>query len=274
MSSSSFLQIPVRLRESAPEFFERLAAAGPLCIRAKNLTAEMVALADGGDTVIRTEDEAFFPSLGLRLFLPKIAGVHALKVAQLPDHSGVIEMDFEKGFHPLSVALPGDSFGAGHLRELVAAYCLEETELEDLQQWRGTLAEPFQACPCCQAAADRRRAHPEAHPLAPILQDVIDSGLPLHCQIYDRGFQFDRFLEARKLVFRDAITVRDTHGECLLQIDPAYAHALWVLPVAVDGEIRSTVRVYDTLGGMNLVLSVACDLFVERWQHYCAAACR
>ncbi len=242
MPSSPFLQVPVRLRESAPELFRQLAAAGPLCIRAKNLTAELAAIADGGDIVIRGHDEVFLPALGLCLSLPEIAGIHALKVAQLPGHAGVIEVDFENSRHPLSVAFPGDPFGSKRLRELVAACCLEETEPEDLLRWRETLAEPFQPCPCCQAAADHRRAHPEAHPLVPIL--------------------------------RDAITARDARGECLLQIDPAYAHALWVLPVAVDGETRSTVRIYDTLGGMNLALSLPGACFVERWQHYCAAACR
>ncbi len=274
MPSSPFLQVPIRLRKSAPEFFERLAAAGPLCIRAKNLTAELVAIADGGDIVIRRNNEIFLPALGLCLSLPEIAGAHALKVAQLPGHAGVIEIDFENGRHPLSIALPGDPFGSKRLRELVAACCLEETEPEDLLRWRATLAEPFHACPCCQATADHRRAHPEAHPLVPILHDAIDSGLPLHCRILGAGFQFDRFLEIHNLVLHHAITARDARGECLLQIDPAYAHALWVLPVAVDGETRSAVRVYDTLGGMNLVLSLPGACFVERWQRYCAAACR
>ena len=273
MNAPSFLQVPIRLRHQAPDFLERLTRLGMLCVRAKNLTAELVAIADPGETVFVEESQALFPALGLSLATSRIAGVHAIRVAQLPDHSGMLEMDFEGGHFPLGFALPDELHGTARLRELVASFCAEEIGVEGLLQWRASLAEPFQACPCCQAAAEQRREHPEFHPLSAILADVVDFSLPLHCRLTGGSFEFSRFLDARRLSCQGALTVCDESGDCVLRIDPAYAHALWVLPVLVDGESRTTVRVYDTLGSMNLELSVVGDAFVGPWQRYCAAAC-
>lgn len=273
MNAPSFLQVPIRLLHDAPDFHERLASLGMLCLRAKNLTAELVAIADPGETVLEGTDQLLFPSLGLSLSPSRIAGVHAMRIAQLPRHSGVLEFDFEHARFPLGIAIPGDLNGSKHLQEFVASFCQEEVEIPELLEWRAKLAEPFQACPCCQAAAEQRRANPEAHPLAPILSDAIDFGLELHCRITGEGFDFSRFIDPRRMSFQEAITLHDDHGDGILRIDPAHAHAIWVLPIHVDGETRTAVRIYDTLGSMNLEFSVPGDAFVAPWQRYCAAAC-
>ncbi len=271
MNAPSFLQVPIRLRHDAPEFFERLAALGMLYVRAKNPTAELVATADPGGAVLAAPDHLFFPSLGLSLAPSRLAGVHALRIARLPRNPGVLELDFGHARFPLGLAIPGEAGGSARLREFVASFCLEEVEVPELLEWRAALSEPFQACPCCQAAAAERRAHPEAHPLAPIFSDAVDFGLDLHCRVTGEGFDFCRFIEARGVSLRGAISLHDDSGEGILRIDPAHAHALWVLPVRVDGETRTAVRIYDTLGSMNLEFSVAGDAFVAPWQRYCAA---
>lgn len=61
MNPFSFLQVPIRLQHEAAELFERLAGLGMLCIRAKNLTAELIAIADPGDTVLKGGDQILFP---------------------------------------------------------------------------------------------------------------------------------------------------------------------------------------------------------------------
>lgn len=273
MSAPSFLEVPIRLRHQAADFHECLASLGMLCLRAKNLTAELVAIADPGEIVLEGDDQLLFPSLGLSVSPSRIAGVHAMRIVQLPRHSGVLEFDFEHARFPLGIAIPGDLNGSKRLQEFVATFCEEEVEIPDLLQWRAALSEPFQACPCCQAAAEQRRANPEAHPLAPILSDAIDFGLELHCRITGEGFDFSRFIDPRRMSFQQSITLHDDHGDGILRIDPAHAHAIWVLPVRVDGETRTAVRIYDTLGSMNLEFSVPGDSFVAPWQRYCAAAC-
>ncbi|WP_367870495.1 hypothetical protein [Luteolibacter sp. Populi] len=122
--------------------------------------------------------------------------------------------------------------------------------------------------------ADHRRSFPDRHPLAPILGDLTELRLSAHCRVIGSGFDFSRFITARRLFFGEGtITLNDDSGDCVLRIDPAHAHALWVLPVQVDGECRTTVRVYDTLGSLNLEFSVPGGQFVAPWQRYCAEAC-
>lgn len=273
MSLSPFLQVPVRLQHGAPDIFQRLAGIGILCVRAKNLTAELVAIADPCDAVIETIRALNFPGLGLSLIRERVAGLHALRMASLPQNPGILEFDFEKGRFPLAFAVPHEGADGARFREFVAAFCMEEVEILELLRWRDSLAPSFEACPCCQAAAAARRAHPEHHPLAPILHDMVDLKLALHCRISGDGYEFSRFLDPHQLSLQGgSITLNDDQGESVLMVDPAHAHALWVLPVAIDGELRTSVRIYDTLGNLNLELSVAGESLVKPWQDYCRAA--
>ena len=271
MNAPSFLQLPIRLRHDAPGFFEGLASLGLLYLRAKNPTAELVVMGDSGEAALTSAERVLFPSLGLALAPSRLAGVHASRTAWLPQNPGLLEFDFEQARFPLGIAIADEPEGIARLQNLVATFCREEVELPQLLEWRAALAEPFKSCPCCQAAAIERRAHPEAHPLSPILSDVIDSGADLHCRVRGEGFNLSRFIDARWISFEGGITVHGGPGESILRIDPAHAHAVWVLPVRVDGETRTTVRIYDTLGSMNLELSVPGGSFVAPWQRYCAA---
>ncbi|WP_265594574.1 hypothetical protein [Haloferula sp. BvORR071] len=266
--------MPIRLLHHAPALFEELTRLGMLCVRGKNLTAELVAIADPGEAVLKGSDRLLFPGLGLSLLPSRLAGLHALRLARLPQHVGMLEFDFEKGSFPLSIAVP-DEFSAGsRLKSFVAAFCAEEVTVEELFAWRAEFTPAFEACPCCQSIADQRRACPERHPLAPILADLAELRLSAHCRLIGSGFDFSRFITTRALSFDEGtITANDDGGDCVLRIDPAFAHAIWVLPVQVDGECRTTVRVYDTLGSLNLELSVPGDQFVAPWQSYCAQAC-
>lgn len=274
MSASPFLQVPIRLQHEAPEIFERLAEIGMLCVRAKNLTGELVAIADPAGLAMESGDSLLFPGLGLSMMRERVAGLHALRMASLPQNPGILELDFTQGRFPLAFALPDELADGARLREFVADFCVEEVEIMELLRWRDALTAPVEACPCCKAAAAERRARPDLHPLAPILADLVELQLPMHCRIRGDGFDFSRFIEPRRLSFDGgAITLNDDSGECVLRVDPAQAHALWVLPLCSDGETRSSVRIYDTFGSMNLEFSVPDDRFVRPWQGYCRTAC-
>ena len=101
-----------------------------------------------------------FPGLGLCLKPEHLAGLHAMRMASLPQGIGVLDFDFPDTPYPLSIALTEELLPGSSFPSFVADHCLVELELEELFRWRAGLGEPFQPCSCCQALAEQRRARP------------------------------------------------------------------------------------------------------------------
>ncbi|MCW1884403.1 hypothetical protein OKA04_06645 [Luteolibacter flavescens] len=270
MDPRHFLPVPVRLKHLHPDFLDRLASLGGLCLRAKNLAVELASMTDPGGAILEDDDLSWLPSSGLSFNRSRLAGVHALRAAQLTRYPGVLELDFVGDRHPIGFAIPPD--GADALAKLVADFCEEECDHEQLIQWRNALVPPFEPCNCCKSSIEMRRAHADAHPLAPILGDAVESGIELHCRVADKSYSFERFIQPAKIDLKGAITVNDMTSLVILRIDPALIHSVHVGTTVTDREVRTVVKAHDLLGNEALVLSMPGDSHVQAWRHYCAVA--
>ncbi|RYD63904.1 MAG: hypothetical protein EOP83_11025 [Verrucomicrobiaceae bacterium] len=270
MDPRHFLPVPIRLRHSRADFLERLSSVGPLCLRAKNLAVELAAMTDPGGAMLSSEDACWFPSSGLSFDHARLAGVHALRAAQLTRYPGVVELDFVGERHPVGFAIPPD--GASALVKLVADFCEGECEHERLLEWRSAIVQQFEPCGCCKASIDLKRAHADAHPLAPILADAVQGGLEFHCRVTGKSFCYERFIQPAKIDLNGAITVNDMASLVILRIDPALLHSVQVGTAVIDRETRTVVRAHDLLGNEALVLSLPGDEHAQAWRRYCAVA--
>jgi hypothetical protein len=270
MDPRHFLPVPIRLRHGEAEFLDRLAALGPLCLRAKNLALELAAMTDPGGAVLPTGNHCWLPACGLSFDRSRLAGVHALRAARLSRYPGVLELDFAGDRFPIGFAVPPE--GADALVKLVADFCGEERDVPELMEWRSALAPPFEPCACCKSSIELRRAHANAHPLARILADATDAGLEFHVRVTGKNFSFERFLRPAKIDLNGAITVNDLASLTILRIDPAMTHSAQVGTAVTDHETRTVVRARDLLGDECLALSLPGDRHVQAWRHYCTVA--
>lgn len=270
MFPRNFLPVPVQLRHQKADFLERLAGLGSVCVRAKNLAAEVASIIDPDETLMQSNRQAWFPTLGLSLSTDQIAGAHAMRMDALTGHPGTLEIDLFGARSPLIFAVPSE--GEPAFRALVADYCMREREYDDIHEWRSAFAPPFEPCDCCKSAIESRRARAHTHPLAPILADAIHSSLDLHCRLLDKSFTLERFIRPVKIELQGAITVTDTETMTILRIDPALTHSVHVGTTVSEGETRTVLRAFDLLGTEMLTLSTDGDHRLTPWRNHCTAA--
>ncbi|MGE9270265.1 MAG: hypothetical protein ACQKBU_05625, partial [Verrucomicrobiales bacterium] len=191
---SSSLEKPLRLAHHTPAFAEALASLGALCRQATTHGLELRANQDTSNTLITTDEALWFPSLGLSLRPDEIEAVHASPAASPLDHAGVLEIDFRKSHDRLGFAVASDSQSRTRFHHLLGRFGLEEVESPQLEEWRQRKAPLRQMCPCCEAASDQRRAHPEGHPIAQILHHLTKLELELELTVNVPGFSLQQLI--------------------------------------------------------------------------------
>lgn len=265
------LERPIRLDTKASDLLPALASFGPFCLQARTRHLQLSVLGDPAETLMTTGPRAWFPALGLEINRDFIAAVHASPLPTLPDHAGIVELDSGDGRGRVGFAVGTESTSRDRFHRLIGDFGLEEIESRHLIEWRRGLDAGFQMCPCCQQAALERRERPDLHPLTDILTHCAQLDLELLVEFGDEMFSLSTFFVPGDLDTRGAITVTSADEKGILRIDPLLLHALWILPKAIDGELRTVLQAFDPLGRRIFSLSCPDADQILPWQDYARA---
>ncbi|MFD0894146.1 hypothetical protein KBB96_02600 [Luteolibacter ambystomatis] len=261
----------LRLRPAPEAIFQAIAPIHRLYMHARNIGAELAAIQPLGMPLLDEDSgSVFFPEGGLNLDLTHLKGVHAVRIDKLLHPAPAVEFDFEERSCALSLVALDESADYGPFVEDLRALGESAIPHAELNRWRSELDPPPCLCPHCSQAADRRVLHATRHPLTLILEEASVLHLPLMCRIQSPHLgMVTRLIPGRAKLRNGCIEVIDASGHGLLHIKLEYAHSLWVLPIRIDGEPWSAIRVYDMLGQLNLEIATPDPAIERNWRSIC-----
>ncbi|MGC4013839.1 MAG: hypothetical protein QM755_04880 [Luteolibacter sp.] len=261
----------LRLRPAPEAIFRAITPVKRLYVHARNNGAELAAIQPLGEPLLDEENHvAIFPEGGLNLDLTHLRGVHAVRIDKLLHPATAVEFDFEERSCALSLVALDESADHGPFVEDIRILSESTIPLTELDRWRAELDPPPCVCPHCSQAADRRILHAARHPLTLILEEATVLHLPLLCRIQSPHLGMVTSLIPGRVKLRSGcIEVIDASGHGLLHIKLEYAHSLWVLPVRIDDETWSAIRVYDMLGQLNLEIATPDPAMERNWRSLC-----
>jgi len=261
----------LRLRPTSEAIFQAVCPIQRLYVHARNTGAELATIQPLGFPLHDEERHTvFFPDGGLNLDLTHLKGVHAVRIDKLLHPAPAVEFDFEERSCALSLVALDESADQGAFVEDLRALAESAITQPELNHWRAELDPPPCLCPHCHQAAERRILHAARHPLTLILEDATVLHLPLLCRIQSPHLSMvTRLIPGRVKLRNGCIEVIDASGHGLLHIKLEYAHSLWVLPIHLDGERWSAIRVYDMLGQLNLEIATPDPAIERNWRSIC-----
>ncbi|BCU78166.1 hypothetical protein [Luteolibacter sp. LG18] len=261
----------LRLRPVPSAVFDLLSPIQRLYLHARNTGAELAAIQSLGIAAMDEDGKtALFPEGGLNLSFERLAAIHAVRIDKLVRPALAVEFDFQDRANGLSVVALDESPDGGGFVESLHALTEARITAADLTQWRSDLDPPPCLCPHCSQAAERRLAHAASHPLTAILEEAVVLHLPLLCRLQSQHLGMVTNLIPGRVKIRDGcIETIDASRHGLLQIKLEYAHSLWVLPIRIDGETWSAIRVYDMMGQLNLEIASPDPALEARWRLIC-----
>ena len=256
-----------RLAQAPREILNALSFAPLLAIALRRQGVSISYTGSPAAALLAGPSDLWLPSLGLRLDPRRIHSIHVPQEKMAPR----VEIDFQLGTHRLDITIPAGRGGPDLLAPVIARYATGETDARQLAIARGELRPPFEMCPCCREHAERRRAHPEKHPLLHIFSAAAEAGIRFHLDF--RGVCWSLagfFLPAAVIHEEGCLIIRDANL-ATLRIDLAYAHCLMITPMRIDGELRAALQVSDMLGEPLFTLTSAHTEQLHAWRKLCQA---
>lgn len=261
----------LRLLPLPQEVFRAVAPIQRLYVHTRNVGAELAAIQPLGSAIFDDDEPlAFFPESGLNVDLSELVAIYASRIDKLVKPALGLEFDFQNSANALSLVALDESPEEGQLAHKI--HTMGDTTLSatDLTDLRRELDPPRCLCPHCREAADRRVEFAASHPLTALLQDAMECRMPLLCRLQSPHLGMVSWMVPGRVSVRDGrIEMIDSGGHGLLQVKLEFAHSLWVLPVRMDGEAFSVIRVFDMLGNLNLEIATPDPKIEMRWREFC-----
>lgn len=264
--SSSTRRRNLRFNGPMPSLLQSLTGGGPLYIHARNWMAELATIKPL--TALWIDEEtgaAHFPEQALSLDLGEVAEIHGVPLDYRANQA--LALEFATRGEPRSVsivAIPNIS-DMDHFTRCLHHHPAEVIDEQEYQSWRNGFVVQPTICPCCQAAADERRAHAETNPLSRIFYRAIDQALPLYCNVVSPVVGLGSWLTPQSLQFSNGVLgAIGGDGRSMLEVDFGMCHTMRVVCRLVDDEAFSEISLYDSLGTLHLKISA------RGWEHEAA----
>lgn len=250
-----------------------MAKTGPLYVHSRNWMAEMASIVPlAGMVEDESENSVFFPEDGLHLALDAVEAVHGVEIDCRGKRALALEIATLGEPRSLSiVAIPHVS-DVARFSVCLNRHPAQVLDEEEYQQWREDFLVRPVICPCCQAAADERRAYPERNPLTRVFCDAIDRDIELRCTLVSPVFGFSTWLKPGHLQFTNGILgVIAEDGQSMLEIDPGVCHTLRIVCRQIDDEPFSEIHLYDSVGTLHFKISARGWDKEAVWRGFCKA---
>lgn len=234
-----------------------IGGSGPIYVHSRNWMVEMASIVHlGGIATDEEEGVVFFPEEGLHLALGAVEAVHGVEINCQGKRALALEVATRGETRSLSfVAIPNVS-NVGHFTRCMDHHPAEILTEDDYKVWRDDFMIRPSICPCCQSAAEERRAYPERNPLTRILCHAIENELNLRCEVVSPVLGFTTWLQPGNLQLSSGILgaiARD--GRSMLEIDLGICHNLKIVRRVLDDEAFSEISLYDSLGTLHFRMS-------------------
>ncbi|MES2440883.1 MAG: hypothetical protein V4584_17590 [Verrucomicrobiota bacterium] len=247
----------LRFTGPVPSLLQSVASGGPLYLHARNWMAELASIVTlSGMVTDEDEKSAFFPEEGLQLSLGAVEAVHGVEIEYRTRQALALEIATHGEPRSLSVVAIPNISEMDHFTRCLNHHPADILLEEEYQQWRdGFIIRPV-ICPCCQAAADERRAFPERNPLTRIFCHAIEQELELRCSLISPVIGFTTWLRPKNLQLSNGILgVIAEDGKSMLEIDFGVCHTLRILCRLVDDEPFTEMNLYDSLGHLHFKIA-------------------
>lgn len=255
MNSDPTRRRALRFTGPVAPLLQDLSASGPLYVHARNRMAELAAIMTLSDLVAEGDDW-FFPDSGLNLSAGAVEVVHAIGLECRSGDAMALEIATAGEPRTLSiVASPDFSDMDGFTRSL-NRHPAGVVENDEYRRWREEFTQQTIMCPCCQTAAEERRANPEPNPLTRILRHAIENNHPLRCGIVSPVVGLTTWLRPSNLrITGGFVSAISEDGRSMLEVDLGVCHMLRIERRLLDAERFTELRLYDSLGVLHLTLA-------------------
>ena len=268
-----FLTHQRSLRFTCPlaPLLESVATGGPLYVHARNWLAELAAITPLTGIVIDDEEKvALLPEVGLQISLKSIEAVHGVEIRHRESQVLAVEMATRGEPRSISIAAIPRMSDMDHFIGALRGHPSETLREEEYQQWRNDFIIRPKMCPCCAAAAEERRAAPENNPLTRIFCSAIGEKRALRCSIVSPHFSFATWLAPKSLQFSGGVIgVIAEDGKSMLEVDTGLCYLLKIVRRRFDGESFTVLKVYDSMGILQLEISTHGWEAERSWHELC-----
>lgn len=247
----------LRFTGSLPSMLQSITLGGPLYVHARNWMVELASIIHLSDLVVDEESNtALFPEAGLHLSLGAVEAVHGVEIDYRSRHALALEIATPGEPRAVSiVAIPNIS-DLEHFRSCMNHHPSEILREEEYRRWREEFIVLPVICPCCQSAAEERRAHPENNPLTRVFCHAIEENLPLLCRVVSPIFGFSTWLTPKNLQLANGILgAISEDGRSMLEVDFGVCHTLRIVCRLLDDEPFSEINLYDSVGELHLSIA-------------------
>lgn len=260
-----------RFNEPSERLFLAIGGESPLLIHATNPMAGLAGIMPLGE-MVGSEDgrTLFFPDAGLEIALDRIDAMHGI---ELPTEDGsTLSIEFALRGDPraLAIAAIAPHENADLFRRRLLA--LRFTSIDPLiyRKWSRAHTQHPVMCPCCSAAAAKRRANPAGNPMAGMFEQAVVRSTPLRCTLISRSCGFTSWLLPSDLSCGNGrLELTGNGGSSLLDFDPGICHSLSITRQRLDGEHFSVMRLFDSKGEAHLEIATPGWQAEADWRALC-----
>jgi hypothetical protein len=217
--------------------------------------------------------EACFPEEGLHVSLRKIDAIHGVDLHSATGPLLSAEFAIRGVPKALAIAAIPNLSDVERFRSAMGEQAAQFITPQGFQRWHKSHARKPALCPCCEAAAEKRRATLEQNPLTRIFHHAIGSGMQLRSSIVSPAYGFTASLTPASLAFAEGILeVSGADGTTMIELDPGLCHSLTIVRETLDGERFSTLKLYDSTGTIHLKLAAPGWETEKLWRKICETA--
>lgn len=275
-SSSSAVVAPepshcFSINEPVERLFLTIGGESPLLIHAANAMAGLAAIMPLGG-IVGSEDGGtlFFPDAGLEIALDRIDAMHGIDLPMGDRSTLSVEFAMRGDPRALAIASIPPHGNADSFRHRLLALRFTSLDPSIYQKWCRDYTRHPVMCPCCSAAATKRRGDPAGNPMARMFEQAILSSTPLRCTLLSPSCGFASWLIPADLCFGNGrLELTGNGGASLLELDPGICHSLAITRRRLDGENFSVMRLFDSKGEAHLEIATPGWRAAADWKSLC-----
>jgi hypothetical protein len=260
-----------RIHDPAERLFLAFGGESPLLIHAANAMAGLAAIMPLGE-LVGSEDgnTLFFPDAGLEIMPDRTDAIHGIDLPMGERSTLSVEFAMRGDPRALAIAAIPPHGNATLFRHHLLALRFTSLDPRIYQKWSRAYTRHPVMCPCCSAAATKRRSDPAGNPIARVFEQAILRCTPLRCTLPSDACGFSSWLLPSDLSFANGrLELTGNGGSSLLEFDPGICHSLAIARRRLDGEDFSVMRLFDSKGEAHLEIATPGWRAESEWKALC-----